>query len=180
MTKLDLTKIRGLYQKKATVDNNVLNDLAELGRIDLLEKVFEEIQIPSSILQDETLDFVKKQLLKIKYYETSISTEDGLTLLGELLTNWTGLSDYDAEIISIAKQNMVLCSSNEKRIMNACDFYGIEFCGTVGILCCAFEFEIVTSDDLYDLLEKLFSDECTCHLNHKLKIPIYKHYKLIT
>ncbi|ADU93758.1 hypothetical protein GYMC52_1295 [Geobacillus sp. Y412MC52] len=175
---MDVRKIRGLYKKRAVVDNNVLNDFYELGRMDLLTRVFGRVCVPESILLNETPGDIQKALRQIDYETVSLHTEEGYGLMYQLLTEWTGLSEYDAELIAIAGQDMILCSSNEKRIMNACESYGIEYTGTLGILCCAYEHQLIGREEFKGLIDRLFSDECSCHLHPRLKNQIDKQYHL--
>jgi predicted nucleic acid-binding protein len=178
MESMDIQKIRGLYKKKALIDNNILNDFYELGRMDLISRVFSQVYIPESIISDETPDYIRTVLQQMEHKTTTLHTEEGFGFMYQLLTEWAGLSDYDAELIAIAKQDMILCTSNEKRIMNACESYGIEYTGTLGILCCAYERKIIDKSELKYLVDKLFSEECSCHLHPKLKKQIYEQYHL--
>jgi predicted nucleic acid-binding protein len=178
MGNMNIRKIRGLYKKRAVMDNNILNDFYELGRMDLLTKVSSKVYIPESIISNETPDDIRTVLQQVEYETAALHTEEGYALMYQLLTEWTGLSEYDAELIAIARQDMILCTSNEKRIMNACESCGIEYTGTLGILCCAYEWKIIDQSELKHLVDKLFSEECNCHLHPRLKQQIYEQYRM--
>lgn len=53
------------------MDNNVLNDFYELGRMDLLTRVFGRVCVPESILLNETPGDIRTALQQIDYRHTS-------------------------------------------------------------------------------------------------------------
>jgi len=69
------------------VDNNILIDLFELNRLDILFDIFETVVIPRIIYEDEILDNVKSRLDDHNFILADIKTETGMMLYGQLSQN---------------------------------------------------------------------------------------------
>ena len=69
------------------VDNNILIDLFELNRLDILFDIFETVVIPRIIYEDEILDNVKSRLDNHNFILADIKTETGMMLYGQLSQN---------------------------------------------------------------------------------------------
>ena len=175
---MDILKIKGLKGKPAVLDNNIICDFIELGCIEILNKVFSKILIPESIYEDEIRQLDAQHLLKVEYELTSFSSAAAHCLFHKISNSTKRLSDYDIEVIVIAHEKAVLCTSNEKKIKEICEEYNIEHTGTVGILCCCFEQNILSEAEFSRLIITLFT-ECTCRLSPKLKEQIFKQYPFI-
>lgn len=176
---MDIQKIRSLMGKKGVLDNNILNDFTELQCISLLNQVFSKIYIPQSILDREaTIEAIQSNLEWLEYQMIALEQPESFEFLLRILEEKPALSEYDAECIAIAKEKMIYCTSNEKRVMNTCQEYGIETAGTIGILCCAYEFEIIDRNEFERLIKKLFSPDCTAYLGSKVKKAVFFQYNI--
>lgn len=165
--------------KVGLLDNNILNDFTELQCISLINKVFVKVYIPQSILEREAiLETIQSNIEWLEYQPTALEQIESYEFLAKILEEKPALSEYDAECIAIAKEKMIYCTSNEKRVMSICQDYDIECTGTVGILCCAFEHEIITRNEFERLVKKLFSPECTAYLGRKVKHAVFSFYKI--
>lgn len=171
-------KIINLYGKRAVIDNNIIGDLCELGCLGWLNQLFSEVMIPESILNDEAQRY-KRELDKIAFTSTTIQNAETYEFLEDILDKHGGLSDYDAELVAIAYEKYVLCTSNEKRIMTTCNENGIEYTGTLGILCLAYEKNLITLDGLDDYINRL-NDECSCFLSNRIISSVKNTYGLCT
>jgi predicted nucleic acid-binding protein len=103
------------------VDNNVLVDLFEIGCLNLLFEVFDDVIIPQIIYDDELPETIKIELEKYDFHLGLIETEAGLTTYALLVNEveFKKLSRYDRFAISIAKENLYYCNSNDKPVRNA-------------------------------------------------------------
>lgn len=173
---MDRVKIRGLYGQIAVVDNNIICDLCELDCLQMLNILFSEVMIPQSILEDEVIEF-KSELKKLIYTPVSITEFKTYEFLGGILQAHGGLTSYDAELVSIAYEKCVLCTSNEKRIKTTCEENDIQYTGTLGILCLAYEKNIITKDGLNTYINRL-QNECTCFLSARVVNVVRKAYAL--
>lgn len=173
---MDTNKIKSLLGKEAVIDNNIICDLSELGCIELLNKIFTKVLIPKSIVDTEVIQF-KESLDKFKYMEVVIERQDSYEFMFKILSDHGGLTDCDAEVVAIAYEKYVLCTSNEKRIMTTCKENNIEFTGTLGILCCAYEHSIIDIETLENLINRLQYD-CSCFLSKKVLNDVRKNYKI--
>lgn len=174
---MDREKIISLFGEKAVIDNNIICDFKELECIELLNKVFTEVLIPQSILEDEVKQ-CKRELEKINYQPVCITELQTYDFMVAILNRHGGLTDYDAEVVAIAYEKYVLCTSNEKRIMTTCKENNINYTGTVGILCCAFEKGIIKKDELKRMVDKL-KNQCTCFISDRVINDVYSTYALV-
>lgn len=144
MMEIDIQKIRNLKGQRGVLDNNILNDFSELQCISLLNQVFSKVYIPQSILEREaTVETLRENIEWLEYQPIALTQSVSFGFLLKIIEEKPSLSEYDAECIAIAKENLIYCTSNEKRVMNTCQEHGIECIGTIGILCCAFEHQVI-------------------------------------
>lgn len=166
--------------KVGVLDNNILNDFTELQCISLINKVFVKVYIPQSILDREAiLETIQSNIEWLEYQPTALEKMESYDFLARIIKEKPALTDYDAECIAIAREKMIYCTSNEKRVMSICQEYNIECTGTIGILCCAYEHEIISRDEFESLLKKLFSPECSAYLGRKVKHIVFAYYKIM-
>ncbi|WP_144461220.1 hypothetical protein [Siminovitchia fortis] len=175
---MDIRKIKELKGKPAVLDNNVICDFIELGCIELLNEVFSTVLIPQSIYEHEIREADAEHLEYLSFELANFSTETAYGLFLEISTSKRKLSDYDVEVIVIAFEQAVLCTSNERRIKETCDEYNIEHTGTIGILSSCFEHGILSDKEFRELIIKLFN-ECTCRISEKLKQQVFKQYPFL-
>jgi predicted nucleic acid-binding protein len=177
---INIQKIKSLMGKVGVLDNNILNDFTELQCISLINKVFVKVYIPQSILDREAIvETIKSNIEWLEYQSTALHQFESYEFLSKILLEKPALTDYDAECIAIAREKMIYCTSNEKRVMSICQEYDIECTGTIGILCCAYEHEIISRDEFERLLKKLFSPECSAYLGRKVKHAVFSYYKIM-
>lgn len=97
------------------VDNNILIDLYELNRLDMLFETFETVVIPRIIYDHEIMENVKSRLVDHNFILADIETETGMTLYGQLSQNikYKNLSRQDKFTISLSKEYEYYCNSND-------------------------------------------------------------------
>lgn len=172
---MNVDKIRSLFGAEAVIDNNIICDFSELGRLDILNSVFSKILIPESIIQKEVIQF-RDSLNSLEYSKVSIESFEAYEFMAKILVQHGGLTDCDAEVVTIAYEKYVLCTSNEKRIMTTCKENNIKYTGTLGILCCAYEYSVISYEVLMDLVNKL-DNECSCFISQKVLNEVRTFYK---
>ncbi len=169
---MDLTL---LYDASVVVDNNVLQDFAELGRMNLLFKVFKNISIPETIYYIESEDFVKKNLAGYEYTFCSLDLDSSMVLFAELTKNYKGLSIYDKQVVAIACQFDYYAGSNDGLVRRACEEFGIKYTGTLGIIGCAFQKNFINKDEFISLIDMLKSDKTTCYIKGSVINAFLEH-----
>ncbi|MCP3763632.1 hypothetical protein NLX67_14730 [Domibacillus sp. A3M-37] len=175
---INIQKIKSFMGKVGVLDNNILNDFTELQCISLLNKVFVKVFIPQSILDREAiLETIQSNMEWLEYQPTALEQPESYEFLLTILEKKPALSSYDAECIAIAREKMIYCTSNEKRVLSICEEYDVDCTGTIGILCCAYEHEILSLNEFEQLIKKLFSPECTAYLGPKIKNAVFSYYK---
>lgn len=148
------------------VDNNVLIDLDEIGRLDLLFRLFNPVIIPNEVYKSEIYDALKEKLQEYPFILGNIETEIGYQAFS-VLTNdprFRQLSTYDRITIAIAKENCYYCNSNDLPIRKACDYLGVQYIGILGILGRACIKSTLTFDQVHELAQRLLSEATTCYI----------------
>ncbi|MFO7613000.1 MAG: hypothetical protein R6W99_11085 [Clostridia bacterium] len=164
---MDLTL---LYDASVVVDNNVLQDLIEIGRLDLFFAIFKEIHIPR-IVYDQELDVrVKAGMADLPFFYGCMDTEKSLEIFARLTNEYAyrRLSTSDRHVIAIAGAYDYYAGSNDGLIRKACCDFNIKMTGTLGILGCAYQKDIIEKSDFIACLNRLLSDETTCYIGKKI------------
>lgn len=96
----------------AVVDNNILMDLWELDRLDLLFNTFENILIPEIVYTCDLLDVIKTEIVKFDHFLVSIDSVAGYEMYIKLTENkkYRNLSKSDKIAVSCARQEAVFCT----------------------------------------------------------------------
>jgi len=165
--------MRDIYHSNnisVVVDNNVLVDLFELGCLNLLFQVFDNVMIPQILYASEVQDNVKLELQNFNFSLANIETEIGYSTYQILVTNpeYQRLSRYDKFAISIAKEKIYYCNSNDLPVRKTCEQLGVNYTGVLGVLGRAYIKAVITEDNLRHYLNKLLSDETSCYIKEKL------------
>lgn len=152
------------------VDNNVLVDLFEIGCLNLLFDIFVDVIIPQIIYDDELPPEIKIEIEKNKFHIGLIETEVGLETYALLVNEieFKKLSSYDRFAISIAKENLYYCNSNDKPVRNACKKLNVKYTGVLGVLGRSYIKGIITIEQLETYIEKLISDDTSCYIDLKV------------
>jgi len=152
------------------VDNNVLVDLFELNCLPLLFQVFDHITIPKIIYDDEITHEIKTILIDYPYILGIISTEQGLNTYGLLVNDpdFKRLSMHDRVAISIAKENLFLCNSNDRLVRKACEKHQVKITGVLGVLGRAYYKKHITCDELLAFIDELSSIRTSCYIDTKV------------
>ena len=78
------------------------------------------------------------------------------------------LSRYDRFAISIAKENLYYCNSNDKPVRHACDKLNVKYTGVLGVFGRSFIKDHITKGKLETLIDLLISDQTSCYIDLKV------------
>jgi hypothetical protein len=86
-------------RESAVVDNNILVDLYELKRLDILYASFDEVSIPRLIYDEELPELIKTEIAAYKFILSDIDSEGGYSIYYDLtedyrFRNFTGNPHY--------------------------------------------------------------------------------------
>lgn len=154
----------------AVVDNNILMDLYELGRLDLLFLVFDVVSIPRMIYDSEILPDIRTTLDIYLFQLSDLENEVGFSTF-HMLTNayaYRNLSVQDKVAISIAKQYTFYCNSNDALVRKACLELNVQYLGILGVLELAYNTQKISFDELTAYCRLLESDKTSCFISSKV------------
>lgn len=167
------------------LDNNILTDFMELTAaleedyMLILNQLFSEVIIPIPILDDEN---IYNGLGNLEYKEGVFETDLGFGIFRELGNSEDKmakkLSEYDRHVIAIAGEVDILAVSNDKPVREICKRYDIEITGALGVICSAYENDLISFEIMERGLKFLFSEESTCYLSNRLKNIVFGYYSI--
>ena len=138
-------------------DTTPLISLLKIGRLDLLERLFEQVYIPSAVFNELTADerfrleaeqIKNKQYIIIKCVNNSESVS--------ILKRATGLDQGESEAIVLSdemKADLILMDEAKGRTVSA--QLGIRIMGTIGVLIIAYEEGFLSSSEVRECVEGL-------------------------
>ncbi|WP_459836210.1 hypothetical protein [Halanaerobaculum tunisiense] len=145
----------------------------------ILNQLFSEVIIPIPILEDEN---IHDSLDDLEYKEGVFETNLGFGIFKELGNSGDKmakkLSEYDRHVIAIAGEADILAISNDKPVREICKKYDIEITGALGVICSAYENNLISFEIMKQGLKFLFSEESTCYLSNRLKDIVFGHYSI--
>ena len=167
------------------MDNNILIDLAETNNklsdnsFKILNKLFNDVYIPSPILTDE----VQVDLKNLEYKTGIIEKEKGFNFFfffndSDNERVFSGLSDYDKHFLSISFGKNILAASNDGLVRKLAKRYDIEITGILGIMAATYETDIINFRKLKSYYKFLFSDDSSFYVSHHIKDEICQFYNI--
>lgn len=140
-------------------DTTPLISLLKINRLDLLEKLFEEVLIPQAVFDELTADerfhLEAEQIRKQKFI---IVKPVNIPEAVNILKRATGLDQGESEAIVLTdelKADILLMDEAKGR--NVSNHMGLHIMGTIGILMAAYEEHELTSDEVRECIEGLKS-----------------------
>ena len=147
-----------LYRTPAVLDNCVLNELARVRAVRLLNAVFSNVYMPDNMIRDEaSFPNVEWALREVEPVRAVVESTEGLKLWEDILKNRKMLSRYDAELIAIAHEKGLVCCSGDRALIKTCEIYGIRQVGTLGVLALAYLHNHMAPSEFGETVENLFS-----------------------
>lgn len=138
-------------------DATPIISLLKCGRLELLNQLFGEIQIPDAVYNELTSNdkFIQEtQLILNAEYVKRVTVEDRKSVL--LLRRATGLDEGESEAIILSdemKAGLLLMDEAKGRLV--AKQMGLNIMGTVGILMTAFEEGLLSADEIGQCIEFL-------------------------
>ena len=169
------SKFKRLYKKRVIIDTCTITDLIELNATYLPLEIFSEVYVSTNIFIEELDKQQADELKKLVYKSLNLETNRGYALFIQLEKEYPSLSIPDKIVISIAYEKELVCCTNDANARKACSEIGVEYAGTLGILCCAFEHEIIDKNTLSNLLST-YENECSAFITSDIIQPIRKVY----
>lgn len=158
-------------------DTTPLISLIKINRLDIIHKLFNDIQIPYAVydeltnnpqFQDEARKVKEADYIK----KTNVIDKK---LINKLMEKY-GLDKGESEAIALSKEaNANLLLVDEMKGRNIASQMNIEIMGTLGILLIAYDEKIINGDDIFEYLEILHS--ARRYIDERLYKYVINHIK---
>lgn len=168
-------KFKSLSNKNIIFDTNVLIDFKELGIFCYLPRLFKQMHYSANAYYHE-FDNELKLIIEKDFVKLNLVTNDGYTTYQYLANNHKALSLPDKVFICIAKENNLICCTNELPARKVCEDLDLVVTGTIGVICSLYENKIINHIELSKFLCEYF--EIAQRLDERLKNRIRALYKI--
>ena len=131
-------------------DTTPLISLLKISRLDLLEKLFGEVLIPSAVFNELTTDErFQLEANQIRQEKFIVVKEVNNLESVSILKRATGLDQGESEAIVLTDElNAELLLMDEAKGRNVSSQMGLQIMGTIGILMAAYEEHELTSNEV--------------------------------
>ena len=138
-------------------DTTPIISLIKINRLDLLEKLFEEVLIPEAVYRELTTNALfenEAKIVKTSSFLKPSSVQNRKSL--QLLQAVSGLDDGESEAIILAdelKSDVLIM--DERKGRKVAEKLGIKITGTVGVLLQSYSENMISSDEIKTYLDQL-------------------------
>ena len=138
-------------------DTTPIISLIKINRLDLLEKLFEEVLIPEAVYRELTTNALfenEAKIVKTSSFLKTSSVQNRKSL--QLLQAVSGLDDGESEAIILAdelKSDVLIM--DERKGRKVAEKLGIKITGTVGVLLQSYIENMISSDEIKTYLDQL-------------------------
>ena len=138
-------------------DTTPIISLIKINRLDLLEKLFEEVLIPEAVYRELTSNALfenEAKIVKTSSFLKTSSVQNRKSL--QLLQAVSGLDDGESEAIILAdelKSDVLIM--DERKGRKVAEKLGIKITGTVGVLLQSYSENMISSDEIKTYLDQL-------------------------
>ena len=138
-------------------DTTPIISLIKINRLDLLEKLFEEVLIPEAVYRELTTNALfenEAKIVKTSSFLKTSSVQNRKSL--QLLQAVSGLDDGESEAIILAdelKSDVLIM--DERKGRKVAEKLGIKITGTVGVLLQSYSENMISSDEIKTYLDQL-------------------------
>lgn len=160
-------------------DTTPIISLMKVGRLELLQKLFDVVYIPDAVYRELTESEAYPQEVRMVqecqfFLVEKVENEKSVTIL----RNFTGLDVGESEAIILAdeKQSDVLLMDEHKGRQVA-KRMGMTITGTIGVLTQAFDEGMLTREDVEECIERL--KESGIRISEKLYRRLQEHMNVI-
>ena len=152
-------EILGIRKSELIVvsDTTPLISLLKISRLDLLEKLFGEVLIPSAVFNELTTDErFQLEANQIRQEKFIVVKEVNNLESVSILKRATGLDQGESEAIVLTDElNAELLLMDEAKGRNVSSQMGLQIMGTIGILMAAYEEHELTSNEVKECIDGL-------------------------
>ena len=137
-------------------DTTPIISLIKINRLDLLEKLFEEVLIPEAVYRELTTNALfenEAKIVKTSSFLKTSSVQNRKSL--QLLQAVSGLDDGESEAIILAdelKSDVLIM--DERKGRKVAEKLGIKITGTVGVLLQSYSENMISSDEIKTYLDQ--------------------------
>ena len=138
-------------------DTTPIISLIKINRLDLLEKLFEEVLIPEAVYRELTTNALfenEATIVKTSSFLNTSAVQNRKSL--QLLQAVSGLDDGESEAIILAdelKSDVLIM--DERKGRKVAEKLGIKITGTVGVLLQSYSENMISSDEIKTYLDQL-------------------------
>lgn len=138
-------------------DTTPIISLIKINRLDLLEKLFEEVLIPEAVYRELTTNALfenEAKIVKTSSFLKTSSVQNRKSL--QLLQAVSGLDDGESEAIILAdelKSDVLIM--DERKGRKVAEKLGIKITSTVGVLLQSYSENMISSDEIKTYLDQL-------------------------
>ena len=138
-------------------DTTPIISLIKINRLDLLEKLFEEVLIPEAVYRELTTNALfenEAKIVKTSSFLKTSSVQNRKSL--QLLQAVSGLDDGESEAIILAdelKSDVLIM--DERKGRKVAEKLGIKITGTVGVLLQSYSENMISSVEIKTYLDQL-------------------------
>ena len=138
-------------------DTTPLISLLKISRLDLLEKLFGEVLIPSAVFNELTTDErFQLEANQIRQEKFIVVKEVNNLESVSILKRATGLDQGESEAIVLTDElNAELLLMDEAKGRNVSSQMGLQIMGTIGILRASYEENELTSNEVKECIDSL-------------------------
>ena len=134
-------------------DTTPLISLLKISRLDLLEKLFGEVLIPSAVFNELTTDErFQLEANQIRQEKFIVVKEVNNLESVSILKRATGLDQGESEAIVLTDELLLM---DEAKGRNVSSQMGLQIMGTIGILMAAYEEHELTSNEVKECIDGL-------------------------
>ena len=138
-------------------DTTPIISLIKINRLDLLEKLFEEVLIPEAVYRELTTNALfenEAKIVKTSSFLKTSSVQNRKSL--QLLQAVSGLDDGESEAIILADElKSDVRIMDERKGRKVAEKLGIKITGTVGVLLQSYSENMISSDEIKTYLDQL-------------------------
>lgn len=143
------------------VDSSALIPLSWIGRLDLIDSVFEEIRTTEAV-RDEVLTEGKRGTAELKSFLENVQVHE-TPEPAEDVANLEGIAVADASVILMAEDGEHILLANDKALIEVARTHGVECWWLTTLLLKCTKEGIISSDEATDVLYDLVDAGMNLH-----------------
>jgi len=156
---------------EAVVDSTVLIYLSKIGRLGLLDKLFDDVLVPEAVHEEVVVRGLEQG------YSDAIAVDEADFLSQEEVGNNEGverlqesanLGPGESEAITLARCRDTYCLTDDRPARKTAESFGVEVGGTVYVLLAALKRDVIDFDEYETAVDDL------AETDFRMKASLYK------